>query len=84
MTNKLDKKSLVNKNWRFLGGSAPFRLSAERLDEIEFGQSTQILMQYLYEKENFTIGDFYDKVKELQRGDVVRILDRFMNGKLLS
>lgn len=84
MTNKLDKNSIVNKNWRSLGRSAPFRLPPERLDEIEFGESTQILMQYLYEKENFTIGYFYDKVKELQRGDVVRILDRFMNGKLLS
>lgn len=84
MTNKLDKKSSVNKNWRSLARSAPFSLSPERLDEIEFGQSTQILMQYLYETHNFTIGLFYDKVKELGRKDVVRILDRFMNGKLLS
>ena len=84
MTNLLDQKSPVTKNWRCLGRCAPFSLPPERLDEIEFGQSTQILMQYLYKKDNFAIGYFYDKVKELGRGDVVQILDQFMNGKLLS
>lgn len=84
MTNKLDQNSSVNKNWRSLGLSAPFSLPPERLDEIEFGQSTQILMQHLYAKDNFTIGYFYDKVMELGRGDVVQILDQFMDGKLLS
>ena len=84
MTNLLDQESTVTSTWRHLGRGDPFRLPQEILDEIGFHQSTQVLMEYLYKRDNFPIGIFYDKVKKLRREDVVQILDKFMNGKLIS
>lgn len=84
MTNLLDQELSVTSTWRHLGRSNPFRLTDERLDEIELPQSTQVLMEYLYTKDDFTIRFFYNKVKELQREDVVQILDKFINGKFIS
>ena len=80
MANRLNQKSHVNPNWHDLGRQ--FHLSEKRLDEIEFGQSTQILMNYLYtEKTDLTIGMFYDEVEKLIRRDVLKILRKFMGGK---
>lgn len=84
MTSLLDKESRVTSSWRNLGRSDLFKLTEERLDEIGLPQSTQVLMEYLYKRDDFSIGLFYDKVKELGREDVVKILDKFMNGKLIS
>ena len=84
MTNLLDQESSVTSTWRNLGRSAPFGLPQERLDEIGLHQSTQVLMEYLYTKDDFTIRFFYNKVKELRREDVVQILDKFINGKFIS
>ena len=84
MTSLLDQESRVISSWRNLGRSNPFKLTEERLDEIGLPQSTQVLMEYLYKRDDFSIGIFYDKVKELGREDVVKILDKFMNGKLIS
>ena len=84
MTNLLDQESSVTSTWRNLGRSDPFGLPQERLDEIGLHQSTQVLMEYLYTKDDFTIRFFYDKVKELQREDVVQILDKFIDGKFIS
>ena len=92
MSVMLDQKSLVNNDWRHLGGSSQFKLTGLRLEEIEQsaqigGQPTQILMAYLYsEVQNLTIKTFYDVIKNFDkpREDVLKKLDQFMDGKLIS
>lgn len=92
MAVMLDQKSLVNNDWRHLGGSSQFKLTELRLEEIEQsakigGQPTQILMAYLYsEVQNLTIKTFYDVIKNFKkpRKDVLKKLDQFMDGKLIS
>lgn len=80
MATHLDQKSRVNSYWPHLGQK--FGLSAERLKEIEYGQFTQVLMDYLYTKKpNLTIGTFYQVVKNLKRQDVLRKLDCFIVGE---
>ena len=93
MAELLDQKADVSKNWRNLGSSDQFRLSQLRLEEIEQsaqigGQPTQILMGYLYTTiPELTVGTFYDKIKNFKtptREDVLKKLDQFMHGKLIS
>lgn len=80
MATHLDHKSRVNSYWLHLGQK--FNLSGERLKEIEFGQFTQVLMDYLYTKKpNLTVGTFYQVVQNLKRQDVLRKLDRFIVGE---
>ena len=77
MATLLDQKSRVNSHWLHLGQQ--FHLPSERLKEIEYGQFTQVLMDYLYTKKpNLTIGTFYQVVQNLKRQDVLRKLDRFI------
>ena len=53
------------------------------LKEIEYGQSTQDLMEYLYTKKpRLTIGTFYGVIeKRLKRKDVLKILRPFVEGE---
>ncbi|XP_068734870.1 uncharacterized protein [Montipora capricornis] len=74
----LDQTSNVNKCWEDLGRE--FGVSSERLEEIKYGQSTQVLMEYLYtEKPDLTIGTFHEVIEnDLKRMDVSRILTPFV------
>jgi len=77
MATLLDQKSRVNQYWLHLGHQ--FKLSGERLKELEYGQYTQVIMKYLYAaKSGLTIGTFYDEVKKLKRQDVLKKLDPFI------
>jgi len=79
MATLLDQKSRVNPNWFNLGQQ--LQLSGERLKEIEYGQFTQVLMEYLYTKKtDLTIGKFYEVVEKLKRRDVLKKLDPFIVG----
>lgn len=83
MATLLDQKSRVNNYWLHLGHE--FKLSGERLKELEYGQYTQVIMAYLYSaKSDLTIGTFYDEVKKLNRWDVLKKLDPFMAGELVN
>ena len=83
MATKLDQiKSRVLKNWMDLGQQ--FKISGDKLKEIEYGQFNPalVLMEYLYsEQEHLTVGKFYEEVKNLKRGDVLKKLDPFLSGK---
>ena len=82
MATQLDQKSRVNQHWLHLGQQ--FKVSGERLKEIEYGQfsPTEVLMEYLYSKKtDLTIGLFYDEVKKLNRYDVLKKLDPFIIGE---
>lgn len=74
----LDQTSNVNKYWFHLG--LEFGVSRVHLKEIEYGQSTQDLMEYLYTKKpHLTIGTFYGVIeKSLKRKDVLKILRPFV------
>lgn len=77
MATLLDQKSRVNQYWLQLGHQ--FKLSGEKLTELEYGQYTQVIMAYLYTaKSGLTIGTFYDEVKKLKRQDVLKKLDPFI------
>lgn len=77
MATLLDQKSRVNQYWLHLGHQ--FKLSGEKLKELEYGQYTQVIMAYLYSaKSGLTIGTFYDEVKKLKRQDVLKKLDPFI------
>ena len=85
MATRLDLKSRVNQYWLHLGQQ--FKLSCERLKEIEYGQSnpTEVLMEYLYStKTDLTIGKFYEEVKKLKRQDVLKKLNPFIVGEFES
>ena len=82
MATKLDQKSRVLRNWMELGRQ--FKISGDKLKEIEYGQFNPalVLMEYLYsEQEHLTVGKFYEEVKNLKRGDVLKKLDPFLSGK---
>ena len=82
MATKLDEKTRVNGYWINLGQQ--FKISGEKLKEIECGQFNPalVLMEYLYSKqEHLKVGEFYEKVEKLKRGDVLRKLDPFLCGK---
>ena len=82
MATKLDQKSRVLKNWMELGRQ--FKISGDKLKEIEYGQFNPalVLMEYLYsEQEHLTVRKFYEEVKNLKRGDVLKKLDPFLSGK---
>ena len=80
MATLLDQQSRVNQNWRNLGQQ--FQLSDERLKEIEYGQSAQVLMQYIYTKKtDLKIGAFYDEVKKLNRKDVLKKMNPYIVGE---
>ena len=82
IATKLDQKSRVNGYWINLGQQ--FKISGEKLKEIEYGQFNPalVLMEYLYSKqEDLTVGRFYEEVKNLNRRDVLRKLEPFHSGK---
>jgi len=82
MATKLDEKSRVNGYWIHLGHQ--FKISGEKLKDIEYGQFNPafVLMEYLYSKQkHLTLGEFYEEVKKLKRGDVLKKLDPFLCGK---
>ena len=82
MATKLDQKSRVLENWIDLGRQ--FKISGDKLKEIEYGQFNPalVLMEYLYsEQEHLTVGKFYEEVKNLKRGDILKKLDPFLSGK---
>ena len=82
IATKLDQKSRVNGYWINLGQQ--FKISGEKLKEIEYGQfnPASVLMEYLYSKqEDLTVGRFYEEVKKLNRRDVLRKLEPFHRGK---
>lgn len=89
ITTKLDERSRVNSCWMDLGRQ--FQLSGEKIKEIELcGESnpTEALMEYLYaQQKGLTVGTFYEKVKKINRGDVLKKLKPFLDEdpeKLLS
>ena len=83
MATILDQKSRVNQYWLHLGHQ--FKLSGEKLKELEYGQYTQVIMKYLYAaRSGLTIGTFYDEVKKLKRQDVLKKLDPFIVGELVN
>ena len=82
IATKLDQKSRVNGYWINLGQQ--FEISGEKLKEIEYGQSNPalVLMEYLYSKQqDLTVGRFYEEVKNLKRGDVLKKLEPFHSSK---
>jgi len=82
IATKLDQKSRVNGYWINLGQQ--FKISGEKLKEIEYGQSNPafVLMEYLYSKqEDLTVGRFYEEVKNLKRGDVLKKLEPSRSSK---
>ena len=80
MATLLDQKSRVNKYWLHLGHQ--FKLSSEKLKELEYGQYTEVVMEYLYDKKpDFSVGEFYEVVKKLRRNDVLKKLDPFIVGE---
>ena len=80
MADHLDQKSRIKSNWFDLGQQ--FNLSAERLNEIEYVQFTQVLMEYLYvQNPDLTIGTFYQAIKKLNRLDVLKKLDPYIVGE---
>lgn len=83
MATHLDQKSRVNQYWLHLGYQ--FKLSSEKLKELEYGQHTQVVMEYLYKKKpKFSIGEFYEVVKKLRRNDVLKKLDPFIAGEFVN
>ena len=85
ITTKLDERSRVNSCWMDLGRQ--FQLSGEKIKEIELcGESnpTEALMEYLYaQQQGLTVGTFYEKVKKINRGDVLKKLKPFLDGKFV-
>jgi len=82
IATRLDKKSRVNKYWIHLGHQ--FEICGEKLKVIEYGQSNPALalMDYLcLKQEDLTVGKFYEEVKNLNRGDVLKKLEPFSRGK---
>ena len=82
IATKLDEKSRVNAYWINLGQQ--FKVSGEKLKEIEYGQFNPalVLMEYLYSRqEHLTVGDFYEAVENLKRGDILKVLKPFLSGK---
>lgn len=85
MATKLDQKSRVIGYWINLGRQ--FHISGEKLKEIEYGQfnPASALMEYLYSKqEHLTVRKFYEEVKKLKRGDVLKKLSPFLDGEFDS
>lgn len=85
ITTKLDEKSRVNSCWMDLGRQ--FQLSGQKIKEIELcGESnpTEALMEYLYAKQrDLTVKVFYEKVEEMKRGDVLKKLKPFRDGRFV-
>ena len=82
IATKLDEKSPVNGYWINLGRQ--FEIPGEKLKEIEYGQSNPalVLMEYLFLKQqDLTVGRFYEEVKNLKRGDVLKKLEPFRRGR---
>lgn len=83
MATLLDQKSSVKQYWPHLGHQ--FKLSGERIKQLEYGQYNQVIMAYVYSaKPGLTIGTFYDEMKKLKRRDVLRKLDPFIVGELVN
>ena len=82
MCTKLDQKSLVIGYWKNLGQQ--FKISGEKLKEIECGQFNPMLalMEYLYSKQaDLTVKKMCKEVENLNRNDVLKKLKPYLNGE---